>query len=137
MTTDEYKERAEDEKQREIDTNNGWTVLFPGRYFNERKTPWYYIPLYILSASGSLPDLVIQLNEDHRLRSIELFPFDHLAGIPDLRLLTSEDGVEWTPVPYTKGGGNGLIFDTTVKNYLRLQCDAADFGIREILLYGY
>ena len=89
------------------------------------------------SASGNPLDLVIQLNEDYTLLSIELFPLNHLSGIPDFRLLTSEDGVEWTSVPYTKGGDNGLIFGTAVKNYLRLQCDAADFGIREILLYGY
>ncbi len=86
---------------------------------------------------GNPADLVIQFSDVYTLLSIELFPFDHRGGIPDLRLFVSDNGNDWNPVEFDRSGTNGLRFSPTETRYLRLQCDTADFGIRDFLFYGY
>ena len=38
-------------QQRFLDTGNEASVLFFGKYINETKLPWYYIPMYILATT--------------------------------------------------------------------------------------
>ena len=81
-------------------------------------------------------DLIIQLDRDHLLSSIEIFPFNRTSDLPDIDLFYSSNGIDWIELPCYKKGTNGLEFDSIETARIRIHCETKPFGIREMLFYG-
>ena len=91
-------------------------------------TAWY---------GGENPaDLILHLNEEYAISSLEIFPAEGSAGFPKAKLSVSEDGNSWKQIQTYEKGSNGIGFSSEKTAWIRLESESENTGIRDIIFYG-
>jgi len=94
---------------------------------DDYRTAWY----------GNAPgEIILRFNGAYELWSLEIFPADGSAGFQNVKASISSDGVLWTTLETKAKGSNGIGFSPIVTEWLKLESNTENSGIREILFYG-
>ncbi|MBQ6519221.1 MAG: hypothetical protein IJI14_10900 [Anaerolineaceae bacterium] len=90
----------------------------------------------ILRNTETGSSLMIGLNKNYTVKSIEIFPEKNYPEFPDFKLFSSNDGAGWTEIAYSRTGWNGISFSDLNTSFLKIEMSEKCPGIRDMLFYG-